>query len=129
MVTSGVGKPDDLNKGYYVKPTVFSNVLNHMEIAKEEIFGPILSMIPYDNHSDAIDIANDTEYGLAAYVSGENPEKMMFFARNLNAGQIHLNYMSGGSDAPFGGFKKSGNGREKAEWGLDEFLEVKAIMG
>ncbi|MEE2773587.1 MAG: aldehyde dehydrogenase family protein [Pseudomonadota bacterium] len=129
LVTGGVGKPAGLNKGYYVKPTVFSNVHNHMEIAKEEIFGPVLSIIPYANDSDAIDIANDTEYGLAAYVSGENPEKMMFFARNLNAGQIHLNYMSGGSDAPFGGFKKSGNGREKAEWGLDEFLEVKAIMG
>ena len=129
LVTGGVGKPAGLNKGYYVKPTVFSNVHNQMEIAKEEIFGPVLSIIPYANDSDAIDIANDTEYGLAAYVSGENPEKMMFFARNLNAGQIHLNYMSGGSDAPFGGFKKSGNGREKAEWGLDEFLEVKAIMG
>ncbi len=129
LVTGGIGKPDGLNQGYYVKPTVFANVTNEMEIAREEIFGPVLSIIPYADDSDAIDIANDTEYGLAAYVSGENPEKMMFFARNLNAGQIHLNYISGGSDAPFGGFKKSGNGREKAEWGLDEFLEVKAIMG
>ena len=78
---------------------------------------------------EALNIANDSEYGLAAYVAGQNQEKLMYFARNLNAGQIHLNYTSGGSDAPFGGFKKSGNGREKAEWGLEEFLEVKAIMG
>ena len=129
LVTGGLGKPDELNKGYYVKPTVFANVSNDMEIAREEIFGPVLAIIPYKSDLDAVDIANDTEYGLAAYVSGENKEKLLFFARSLNAGQVHLNYISGGSDAPFGGFKQSGNGREKAEWGLDEFLEVKAIMG
>ena len=129
LVTGGVGKPDGLEKGYFVKPTVFGNVSNNMKIAQEEIFGPVLSIIPYKTDEEAIEIANDSEYGLAAYVAGQNSEKLMYFARNLNAGQIHLNYTSGGSDAPFGGFKKSGNGREKAEWGLEEFLEVKAIMG
>ena len=129
LVTGGVGKPDGLEEGYFVKPTVFGNVSNDMEIAQEEIFGPVLSIIPYKTDEEAIQIANDSEYGLAAYVAGENQEKLMYFARHLNAGQIHLNYVSGGSDAPFGGFKKSGNGREKAEWGLEEFLEVKAIMG
>ena len=129
LVTGGVGKPDGLEMGYFVKPTIFGNVSNDMKIAQEEIFGPVLSIIPYETDEEAVSIANDTEYGLAAYVAGDNKEKLMYFARNLNAGQIHLNYASGGADAPFGGFKKSGNGREKAEWGLDEFLEIKAIMG
>ena len=129
LVTGGVGKPDGLETGYFVKPTIFGNVSNDMEIAQEEIFGPVLAIIPYETDEEAVSIANDTEYGLAAYVAGDNKDKLMYFARNLNAGQIHLNYASGGADAPFGGFKKSGNGREKAEWGLDEFLEVKAIMG
>ncbi len=129
LVTGGTGRPDGLDKGYFVKPTIFGHVSNDMEIAREEIFGPVLSIIPYQNDEEAISIANDSEYGLAAYVAGENREKLMYFARNLNAGQVHLNYASGGADAPFGGFKKSGNGREKAEWGLEEFLEVKAIMG
>jgi aldehyde dehydrogenase (NAD+) len=129
LVCGGAGKPDRLSKGYYVKPTIFGNVSNDMEIAKEEIFGPVLTIIPYESDEEAVSIANDTDYGLAAYISGINREKLMYFARNINAGQIHLNYGSGGSDAPFGGYKQSGNGREKAEWGLDEFLEVKAIMG
>ena len=129
LVTGGVGKPVGLETGYFVKPTIFGNVSNSMEIAQEEIFGPVLAIIPYETDEEAVSIANDTEYGLAAYVTGENKDKLMYFARNLNAGQIHLNYASGGADAPFGGFKKSGNGREKAEWGLDEFLEIKAIMG
>jgi aldehyde dehydrogenase (NAD+) len=129
LVTGGVGKPDGLETGYFVKPTIFGNVSNDMEIAQEEIFGPVLAIIPYKTDEEAVSIANDTEYGLAAYVAGDNKDKLMYFARNLNAGQIHLNYASGGADAPFGGFKKSGNGREKGEWGLDEFLEIKAIMG
>ena len=129
LVSGGLGKPDNLNKGYFVKPTIFGNVSNDMTIAKEEIFGPVLSIIPYESDEDAVSIANDTDYGLAAYISGTDKDKLMYFARNINAGQIHLNYGSGGSDAPFGGYKQSGNGREKAEWGLDEFLEVKAIMG
>ena len=128
LVTGGSGKPEELDSGYYVRPTVFGNVHNKMEIAREEIFGPVLSIIPYNSEEEAIEIANDTEYGLAAYVSGENKDKMMMLARKIKAGQIHLNHGSAGTNAPFGGFKQSGNGREKAEWGLEEFLEVKAIM-
>ena len=129
LISGGLGKPQGLEIGYYVKPTIFSNVTNDMEIAREEIFGPVLCIITYNDFEDAIDIANDTEYGLAAYVSGADHNELMRYARQLNAGQIHLNYRSGGSDAPFGGYKQSGNGREKAEWGLEEYLEVKAIMG
>ena len=129
LLIGGTGKPNGLEKGYYAKPTVFGNVQNDMAISKEEIFGPVLSMLTYENIDDAVAIANDTEYGLAAYVSGEDKETLTSIARRLRAGQIHVNYGSGGADAPFGGYKQSGNGREKAEWGLEEFLEVKAIMG
>ncbi|NCX92185.1 MAG: aldehyde dehydrogenase family protein, partial [Rhodobacteraceae bacterium] len=129
LLIGGTGKPDGLEKGYYAKPTVFADVKNNMAISKEEIFGPVLSMLTYKNIDDAVAIANDTEYGLAAYVSGEDKETLTSIARRLRAGQIHVNYGSGGADAPFGGYKQSGNGREKAEWGLEEFLEVKAIMG
>ncbi len=129
LVSGGKGKPDGFDKGYYVKPTIFGNVTNNMVIAKEEIFGPVLSIIPYDNIEHAVSIANDTIYGLAAYVTGEDQKKCLEVARELRAGQISLNYGSSGPTAPFGGYKQSGNGREKAEWGLDEFLEVKAIMG
>ena len=129
LVSGGKGKPDGLDKGYYVKPTIFGNVSNDMIIAKEEIFGPVLSIIPYDDVEHAVSIANDTIYGLAAYVTGEDQKKCLEVARELRAGQISINYGSSGPSAPFGGYKQSGNGREKAEWGLDEFLEVKAIMG
>ena len=100
-----------------------------MEIAQEEIFGPVLSIIPYDSEDEAIEIANDTDYGLSAYIAGENTERLREIGRKIRAGQVHINYGSGGTNAPFGGFKQSGNGREKAEWGLEEFLETKAIMG
>jgi aldehyde dehydrogenase (NAD+) len=129
LVCGGTGKPDDLNRGYYVKPTVFGNVTNDMTIAQEEIFGPVLAIIAYDDIDDAVEIANDTVYGLAAYVSGSDKTQMTDIARQLRAGQIHLSYAGGGTDAPFGGYKQSGNGREKAEWGLEDYLEVKAIMG
>jgi len=129
LLAGGIGKPAGLDKGYYVKPTVFGDVTNNMTIAREEIFGPVLSIITYEGINEAVSIANDTEYGLAAYVAGENKRKLTAIARRLRAGQVHINYGSGGADAPFGGYKKSGNGREKAEWGLEEFLEVKAIMG
>ncbi len=129
LVSGGKGKPDGFEKGYYVKPTIFGNVSNNMIIAKEEIFGPVLSIIPYDDIKHAVSIANDTVYGLAAYVTGEDQKKCLEVARELRAGQISLNYGSSGPSAPFGGYKQSGNGREKAEWGLDEFLEIKAIMG
>ena len=129
LVSGGKGKPDGFEKGYYVKPTIFGNVSNNMIIAKEEIFGPVLSIIPYDDIEHAVSIANDTVYGLAAYVTGEDQKKCLEVARELRAGQISLNYGSSGPSAPFGGYKQSGNGREKAEWGLNEFLEIKAIMG
>lgn len=129
LVTGGMGRPDGLSKGYFVKPTVFAEVTSDMSIFREEIFGPVLSISTYDDADEAVTIANDTPYGLAAYVSGEDPAQLMQFARRLRAGQVHLNYTGGGTDAPFGGFKQSGNGREKAEWGLEEFLECKAILG
>ena len=129
LVTGGMGRPDGLSKGYFVKPTVFAEVTSDMSIFREEIFGPVLSISTYDDADEAVTIANDTPYGLAAYVSGEDSAQLMHFARRLRAGQVHLNYTGGGTDAPFGGFKQSGNGREKAEWGLEEFLECKAILG
>lgn len=129
LVCGGLGKPDDLNRGYYVKPTVFGNVTNDMTIAREEIFGPVLSILAYNDLDEAVEIANDTVYGLAAYVTGADKDQMVNVARNLRAGQVHLNYGGGGADAPFGGYKQSGNGREKAEWGFEDYLEVKAILG
>ena len=129
LVTGGPGRPEGMNKGYYTRPTVFGDVANDMAIAREEIFGPVLSVLTYGDLDEAVDIANDTEYGLAAYVTGKDTKALTEIGRRLRAGQVHLNYGSAGADAPFGGYKQSGNGREKAEWGLGEFLEVKAIMG
>ena len=128
LVAGGTGRPNGYEKGFYARPTIFGNVSNQMVIAKEEIFGPVLAIIPYDDLEEAISIANDTIYGLAAYVTGEDREKCLEISRELRAGQISINYGSSGPSAPFGGYKQSGNGREKAEWGLTEFLEVKAIM-
>ena len=128
LVAGGIGRPNGYEKGFYARPTIFGNVSNQMVVAKEEIFGPVLVIIPYDDLEEAISIANDTIYGLAAYVTGEDREKCLEISRELRAGQISINYGSSGPSAPFGGYKQSGNGREKAEWGLTEFLEVKAIM-
>ena len=128
LVAGGTGRPNGYEKGFYARPTIFGNVSNQMVIAKEEIFGPVLAIIPYDDLEEAISIANDTIYGLAAYVTGEDREKCLEISRELRAGQISINYGSSGPSAPFGGYKQSGNGREKAEWGLTEFPEVKAIM-
>ena len=129
LVTGGVGRPEHLDRGYFVKPTIFGGVTPQMSIFQEEIFGPVLSVIAYENQEEAVNMANDTPYGLAAYVSGSDNSELMNYARELRAGQIHLNYTGGGTNAPFGGFKQSGNGREKAEWGFEEFLECKAILG
>ena len=129
LVTGGPGKPEGLNSGYFVRNTVFGHVTNDMTIAREEIFGPVLSVMSYESIDDAVAIANDSDYGLAAYISGDDKDTVLDIARRLRAGQIHVNGGSGGTDAPFGGYKQSGNGREKAEWGLEEFLEVKAILG
>ncbi|HEX2561434.1 aldehyde dehydrogenase family protein, partial [Phenylobacterium sp.] len=128
LVTGGPGRPEGLDKGYYVKPTVFANVTNEMTIAKEEIFGPVLSILGYESLEQAIEVGNDTEYGLAAYVNGADIEKAREVARQLRAGQVSIN---GGSDmtAPFGGYKMSGNGREWGDYAFHEFLETKAILG
>ncbi|HYM35175.1 MAG TPA: aldehyde dehydrogenase family protein [Steroidobacteraceae bacterium] len=129
LVAGGPGKPTGLEKGYYVKPTVFANVNNNMTIAREEIFGPVLAIIGYDTVEQAIDIANDTEYGLAAYISGKDELATRKVAARLRAGQVNIN--SAGPDlmAPFGGFKQSGNGREWGDHAFAEFLETKAVLG
>ena len=124
----GVGRPDGLNAGYYVKPTVFSHVTNDMTIAREEIFGPVLSLIGYDDDDDAVRIANDTSYGLSGYVSGQS-ERARNVARRIRTGNVHLNGAPVDNKAPFGGYKQSGNGREWGRYGFEEFLETKAIMG
>ena len=128
LVAGGTGRPEGLDKGYYVKPTVFANVKPEMTISKEEIFGPVLSILGYESLDQAIAIGNDTEYGLAAYVNGADLAKAREVASKLRAGQVSIN---GASDmtAPFGGFKMSGNGREWGDFAFHEFLEVKAVMG
>ena len=128
LVAGGVEKPDGCEKGYFVKPTVFANVTNDMTIAKEEIFGPVLSIIKYENEDEAIELANDTEYGLAGYVQGE-PDHAKEVARKIRAGQVIINGGARGTGAPFGGYKSSGNGREHGLHGLEECLETKAVIG
>jgi aldehyde dehydrogenase (NAD+) len=128
LVAGGPGRPEGLDKGYYVKPTIFADVTNDMTIAREEIFGPVLAMLPYDSEDDAIAIGNDTVYGLAAYVQGE-PEHARQVARQLRAGQVNINQAGFDLMAPFGGYKQSGNGREWGDHGFADFLEVKAIIG
>ncbi len=128
LVIGGVGRPEGLDKGYYVKPTVFANVKNDMTIAREEIFGPVLSILGYDSVDQAIDIGNDTEYGLAAYVQSGDLEKAKKVAAKLRAGQVSINGGGGDMMAPFGGYKMSGNGREWGDYAFHEFLETKAIL-
>jgi aldehyde dehydrogenase (NAD+) len=129
LVAGGVGRPEGLEVGYFVKPTVFGNVTNDMTIAKEEIFGPVVSILGYDTVEQAIEIGNDTEYGLAAYVSGADQAKVREIASRLRAGQVSINGGGGDLMAPFGGFKMSGNGREWGDHAFNEFLEVKALLG
>jgi aldehyde dehydrogenase (NAD+) len=129
LVTGGPGRPDGLTRGYYVRPTVFANVRNDMSIAREEIFGPVLSILPYEDEEDAIRIANETQYGLAGYVSSGNLERARRVASRIRAGQISLNGAGPDFSAPFGGYKQSGNGREWGEFGFEEFLETKAVTG
>jgi aldehyde dehydrogenase (NAD+) len=128
LVTGGPDRPDGLDKGYYVKPTVFANVTNDMTIAKEEIFGPVVSILGYDSVDQAVAIGNDTEYGLAAYIQGTDLAKVRDVASRLRAGQVAING-SGDMSAPFGGYKMSGNGREWGEYGFHEYLETKAVLG
>jgi len=129
LVTGGVGRPEGLDKGFYVKPTVFANVNNEMTIAKEEIFGPVVSILGYDSVDQAVQIGNDTEYGLAAYVSGTDLAKVREVASRMRAGQVAVNGAGGDMMAPFGGYKMSGNGREWGDYGFHEFLETKAVIG
>ncbi len=129
LVAGGMGRPDGLAQGYFVKPTIFSNVNNQMTIAREEIFGPVLCILPYDSEEEAIAIANDTPYGLAAYVWSEDNLRARRVGNRIRAGQVSLNGAFGDMQTPFGGFKMSGNGREYGEFGLRDFLEVKAVIG
>jgi len=129
LIAGGLGKPKGLEKGYYVKPTVFADVSNDMVIAKTEIFGPVLSVIPFETEEQAIQIANDTPYGLTNYIQTQDPEKIKRLVRKLRSGMVEVNGAGIADDAPFGGFKHSGIGREAGTYGLEEFLEVKAVGG
>jgi aldehyde dehydrogenase (NAD+) len=129
LVTGGPGRPAGLNKGYYVRPTIFANVTNGMTIGREEIFGPVLSILGYKDEDDAVRIANDTPYGLAGYVSADGLPRARSVAQRIRAGNVNLNGVMNERAAPFGGYKQSGNGREWGRFGLEEFLEVKAVAG
>jgi aldehyde dehydrogenase (NAD+) len=129
LVIGGPGRPNDLQVGLYARPTIFSNVNRDMRIAQEEIFGPVLSIIPYDRVDEAVEIANDTVYGLGAHVQGTDIETMQAVAGQIRSGQVHLNYPDWDPNAPFGGYKRSGNGREYGREGMEEYLETKAVLG
>jgi aldehyde dehydrogenase (NAD+) len=129
LVAGGVGRPDGLNRGFFVRPTVFADCNNDMTVMREEIFGPVLSMMPFNTEAEAIAIANDTDYGLTNYVQTSDPERARRVARALRSGMVDMNGKGRGAGSPFGGMKQSGNGREGGEWGLDEFVEVRAIGG
>ncbi|WP_333828590.1 aldehyde dehydrogenase family protein [Pararhodobacter sp.] len=129
LVAGGLGRPEGLNRGYFVRPTVFADVNNQMTIAREEIFGPVLSIIPFEGEEEALAIANDTPYGLTNYVQSQDGAKRNRMARKLRSGMVEMNGKSRGRGAPFGGMKASGIGREGGVWGVEDFLEVKAVAG
>jgi aldehyde dehydrogenase (NAD+) len=129
LIAGGPGRPEGVGKGYFVRPTVFGDVKPHMRIAQEEIFGPVLSILVYENEEHAIEMANATDYGLAAYVQSKDLDRARRVARRLRAGGVHINYPPTNFNTPFGGYKKSGNGREWGEMGIREFMEVKSIVG
>ncbi len=129
LTTGGTGLPEGVNRGYYVRPTVFADVHNDMTIAREEIFGPVLSIIPFEDEADAIRIANDTPYGLTNYVQSQDGERRNRVARQLRSGMVEMNGQSRGLGSPFGGVKQSGRAREGGHWGIEEFLEAKAVSG
>jgi aldehyde dehydrogenase (NAD+) len=129
LVAGGPGRPEGLNRGYYVKPTVFADVTQNMTIYNEEIFGPVLSIMPFTNEDHAVELANDTDYGLTNYVQSEDNEKRNRVARRLRSGMVEMNGLPRSSGSPFGGYKQSGNGREGGIWGLEDFLEVKSVSG
>lgn len=129
LVAGGLGKPQGLDSGYFVRPTVFADVHNDMTIAREEIFGPVLTIIPFDTEEEVIKIANDTDYGLTNYIQTQDASKANRVARRLRSGMVQINGQMLGAGSPFGGYKQSGNGREGGTWGLEDFLEVKAVSG
>ena len=129
LVAGGPGRPEGFNRGYFVRPTVFADVTNEMTIAREEIFGPVLSIMPFESEEEAIKIANDTAYGLTNYVQSEDGEKRNRVARRLRSGMVEMNGKPRGAGSPFGGMKASGNGREGGVWGIEDFCEVKAVSG
>ena len=129
LVTGGPGRPEDLNRGYYVRPTIFGGVTDEMTIAREEIFGPVLSILPYESEAEVIARANDTPYGLASYVQSGSLERARKVAAQMRSGNVYINYPAWDAGAPFGGYKQSGNGREYADFGLEEFLEIKGTVG
>jgi aldehyde dehydrogenase (NAD+) len=129
VVAGGPGRAEPFERGYYVKPTIFAGVNNAMRIAQEEIFGPVLAMIPFEDEADAISIANDSPFGLAGYVESGDADRARRVARRIRAGSVHINGAGQDYCSPFGGFKQSGNGREWGEFGLHDFLEIKVING
>ena len=129
VVAGGTGRPEGLNKGFYVRPTVFADVENSMTVAQEEIFGPVLSIIPFETEEEAISMANDTVYGLTNYIQTQDQQKAKRVARSLRSGMVEMNGHSRGAGSPFGGIKQSGNGREGGKWGIEDFLELKSIGG
>ena len=129
LVIGGPGRPEHLNRGYYVRPTVFANVRNDMTIAREEIFGPVLAILPYADEDEAVRLANETPYGLAAYVQSGDVERARRVSAKLRAGNVFMNYPAWDAGAPFGGYKQSGNGREYGKWAMEDCLETKAVVG
>ena len=129
LAAGGPELPNNLNKGYFIKPTIFTDVTNDMTIAKEEIFGPVLSIIPFETEDEAVNIVNDTSYGLGNYLQTENKEKAHRVARKLRSGCVYINGNGADAGTPFGGYRQSGNGREGGIWGLEEYLEVKTVTG
>jgi len=129
LVCGGAGRPSELQCGYFVRPTIFADVSPTMRIAKEEIFGPVLCILTYETEEEAISVASDTKFGLAAYIQTASPERASLLTRSLRAGRIYVNFAPGGRSLPFGGYKQSGNGREHGIFGLEEYLEVKAVCG
>lgn len=129
LITGGLGRPNFLDSGYFVKPTIFKCEDNSASIAQNEVFGPVLAIVPYESEGQAVEIANDSEYGLSGYVFGSDIERVNSVAARLRTGMVHVNGIAGDMHAPFGGYKKSGNGREWGEFGFEEFLETKAVIG
>ncbi len=129
LIAGGPDKPKGIEKGYFVRPTIFTNVSNNMRIAKEEIFGPVLSIIPFENEDEAVSIVNDTHYGLGNYVQTQDKEKGRRVAKKFKSGGVYINGNTADPGTPFGGYRQSGNGREGGKWGLEEYLEVKTICG